>query len=57
MRLSLSGGHIRNLALNAAFLAADEGSHISMRHLRCAAESEFAKLERPLPAADVGDWA
>ena len=57
MRLSLSGGHIRNLALNAAFLAADEGSPITMRHLRCAAESEFAKLERPLPAADVGDWA
>jgi len=57
MRLSLSGGHIRNLALNAAFLAADEGSPITMGHLRCAAESEFAKLERPLPAADVGDWA
>ena len=57
MRLSLSGGHIRNLALNAAFLAADEGSPISMTHLRSAAESEFAKLERPLPAADVRDWA
>lgn len=56
MRLSLSGGHIRNLALNAAFLAADEGSPITMKHLRSAAESEFAKLERPLPAADVGDW-
>ena len=57
MRLSLSGGHIRNLALNAAFLAADEGSPITMTHLRSAAESEFAKLERPLPVAAVGDWA
>lgn len=56
MRLSLSGGHIRNLALNAAFLAADEDSVITMRHLREAAAAEFAKLERPLPAADVGDW-
>ncbi|MFM0225680.1 ATP-binding protein [Paraburkholderia dipogonis] len=56
MRLSLSGGHIRNLALNAAFLAADEGSAITMKHLRSAAESEFAKLERPLPPAEVGDW-
>jgi hypothetical protein len=55
-RLSLSGGHIRNLALNAAFLAADEGSAITMRHLRSAAEAEFAKLERPLPAAEVADW-
>lgn len=55
-RLSLSGGHIRNLALNAAFLAADEDTAIAMRHLRTAAESEFAKLEKPLSAAEVGDW-
>lgn len=56
-RLSLSGGHIRNLALNAAFLAADEDSPIGMRHLRSAAEAEFAKLEKQLSPADVGDWA
>ncbi|MBD9482026.1 ATP-binding protein [Pseudomonas sp. PDM14] len=56
-RLSLSGGHIRNLALNAAFIAADEDSAIAMRHLRIAAEAEFAKLEKQLPASDVGDWA
>ena len=55
-RLSLSGGHIRNLALNAAFLAADDDSAITMHHLRIAAETEFAKLEKPLAAADVGDW-
>ncbi|CAD5108373.1 AAA family ATPase [Zestomonas carbonaria] len=56
-RLSLSGGHIRNLALNAAFLAADEDRPVSMRHLRCAAEAEFAKLEKPLAPADMGDWS
>jgi SpoVK/Ycf46/Vps4 family AAA+-type ATPase len=55
-RLSLSGGHIRNLALNAAFLAADEGDVVSMRHLHSAAETEFAKLEKPLPRNEVGDW-
>ena len=55
-RLSLSGGHIRNLALNAAFLAADKDMAIGMQHLRAAAEAEFAKLEKPLPAAEVGDW-
>jgi len=55
-RLSLSGGHIRNLALNAAFLAADEGDVVSMRHLHSAAETEFAKLEKPLPGNEVGDW-
>ncbi|MEK1907746.1 MAG: ATP-binding protein [Pseudomonas sp.] len=56
-RLSLAGGHIRNLALNAAFLAADEAAPIGMRHLRTAAEAEFAKLEKPLPEADLRDWA
>lgn len=55
-RLSLSGGNIRNVALNAAFLAADEARAIGMRHLRMAAEAEFAKIEKPLPAGDVGDW-
>ncbi|WCM54376.1 ATP-binding protein [Pseudomonas sp. WJP1] len=55
-RLSLSGGHIRNLALNAAFLAADQDMAIGMQHLRAAAEAEFAKLEKPLSAAEVRDW-
>ena len=55
-RLNLAGGHIRNIALNAAFLAADRGEPLRMHHLRNAAESEYAKLERPLPRADVGDW-
>ena len=56
-RLNLAGGHIRNIALNAAFLAADCDAAVGMAHLRSAAESEYAKLERPLPRADVGDWA
>jgi hypothetical protein len=55
-RLNLAGGHIRNIALNAAFLAADEQSPVGMAHLRRAAETEFTKLERALPRADVGDW-
>lgn len=55
-RLSLSGGHIRNMALTAAFLAADENSVVSMSQLRRAAEAEFAKLEKALPASDVEGW-
>ncbi|HEY0866640.1 MAG TPA: ATP-binding protein [Fimbriimonas sp.] len=46
--LSLTGGSIRNVALNAAFLAADESSAVKMAHLERAARSEFAKLERPM---------
>jgi ATPase family associated with various cellular activities (AAA) len=56
-RLNLAGGHIRNIALNAAFIAADRREPVRMTHLRGAAESEYAKLERALPRADVGDWA
>jgi hypothetical protein len=56
-RLHLAGGHIRNIALNAAFIAAGEGDVLRMAHLRSAAEAEYNKLEKPLPRVDVGDWA
>lgn len=54
-RLNISGGNIRNIALNAAFVAADEGVPIGMKHLKRAAEREYAKLERPLTQAEI-DW-
>jgi hypothetical protein len=56
-RLNLSGGSIRNIAMNAAFLAADEGGAVRMAHLATAARSEFLKLEKPLSDAEVGTWA
>jgi hypothetical protein len=56
-RLNLTGGHIRNIALNAAFLAAGDQTPVRMGHLRRAALSEYAKLERPLTSAEVSDWA
>ena len=55
-RLNLSGGHIRSLALNAAFLAAGESQPVRMRHLLAAAEAEYARLEKPMPRNDVADW-
>ncbi len=55
-RLNLAGGHIRNIAINAAFLAADEDRPVSMRDLLIAARREFAKLERPLSEAETRDW-
>ncbi|QUY40561.1 ATP-binding protein [Acaryochloris marina] len=55
-KLSVSGGNIRNIALNAAFLAADEGQPIGMQHLLQAARSEYVKLERPLTDAEVKGW-
>ena len=55
-RLSMSGGNIRNIALNAAFLAADEAAPVGMRHLLQAAHSEAAKRERPLSDVETRGW-
>lgn len=56
-QLSLPGGHIRNVALGAAYLAADAGAPIGMAHLLHAARRECAKLERPLTTAEMEGWA
>lgn len=40
-RFAMSGGYIRNAALRAAFMAADEGAVISGRHLELAAKLEY----------------
>ncbi len=47
-RLSVTGGSIRNIALNAAAIAADIGRPIGMNHVLRAAKIEYAKLERQL---------
>ncbi len=55
-RLGVAGGNIRNIALNAAFFAADAGEPVGMRHLLQAARSEYVKMERSLTEAEVKDW-
>lgn len=42
----LSGGSIRNVALSAAFLAAEDGQCVSMHHLMRAARRELHKMGR-----------
>jgi ATP-dependent 26S proteasome regulatory subunit len=56
-RLNVAGGNIRNIALNAAFLAADAGEPVLMTHLLRAARGEYAKLEKPMTEAEIGGWA
>jgi SpoVK/Ycf46/Vps4 family AAA+-type ATPase len=56
-RLNVTGGNIRNIALNAAFLAADADEPVSMGHLLRAARSEYAKLEKALTEAEIRGWA
>lgn len=55
-QLHASGGNIQNIAMGAAFLAADAGLPVRMEHLLAAARSEFAKLETPLSDAEVAGW-
>jgi len=56
-RLALTGGNIRNIAINAAFLAAEQGRSVEMTHLLRAAQTEFEKLGKPLNELEIGDWA
>ncbi|MFN2467000.1 MAG: ATP-binding protein [Gaiellaceae bacterium] len=56
-RLDVTGGAICNIALRAAFLAADAAAPVGMAHLAEAARSECAKLERPIAESEIGAWA
>lgn len=55
-RLNIAGGNIRNIALSAAFLAADADEPVRMTHLLRAAQGEYAKLEKSLTEAEVRGW-
>jgi hypothetical protein len=55
-RLDVTGGAIRNIALRAAFLAADAAAPVGMGHLLEAARSECAKLERAVAEAELAGW-
>ncbi len=55
-KLNIAGGNIRNIALNAAFIAADAGEPVRMGHLLRAARSEYAKLEKTLSEAEISGW-
>ncbi|WP_218082892.1 ATP-binding protein [Anthocerotibacter panamensis] len=55
-QLSVSGGSIRNIALNAAFIAADTGEPVMMKHILVAARSEYIKLGKGLTDAEIKGW-
>jgi SpoVK/Ycf46/Vps4 family AAA+-type ATPase len=55
-QLNMTGGNIRNIALNAAFLAAADGGAVGMEHLLQATRQEAIKIERPLSDMEVRGW-
>jgi ATPase family associated with various cellular activities (AAA) len=52
-QLGVTGGTIRNIATLAAFLAAGDGERVETRHLLAAIRTEYAKLDKPLTAAET----
>jgi len=51
---SLTGGNIRNIALNAAFMAAGDGGEISLRHILQGTKREYEKLGRKWRDKEAG---
>ncbi len=55
-QLKVSGGNISNIALNAAFKAADAGEAVMMKHILSASKTEYIKLERTLYQEEIEGW-
>jgi SpoVK/Ycf46/Vps4 family AAA+-type ATPase len=55
-QFKLAGGNIRNIALLAAYLAAEGGGSIAMSHLVHATRREYQKLGKLLTEADFGPY-
>lgn len=55
-RMNVTGGSIRNIALNACFLAAEQELPVEMEHIKEAAKAEYDKMERPLTRVETGEW-
>jgi SpoVK/Ycf46/Vps4 family AAA+-type ATPase len=54
--LNMTGGNIRNIALNAAFLAADAKAPVAMAHILEAARLEAVKTDRPIAEMEIRGW-
>jgi SpoVK/Ycf46/Vps4 family AAA+-type ATPase len=55
-RFEISGGHIRNCILQAAYQAASQNEPIGMQMLIRALSKEYAKLGKPISKNSFGDY-
>jgi SpoVK/Ycf46/Vps4 family AAA+-type ATPase len=53
-RFEITGGNIRNIALAAAFLAADDGNVITMNHLLHGTKREYQKMGKVVAENEFG---
>jgi SpoVK/Ycf46/Vps4 family AAA+-type ATPase len=55
-RINVAGGNVKNIVVNAAFLAAENSGVIHMRHLVRAASREYAKMGRTCTDAEFAPY-
>jgi hypothetical protein len=55
-RLEIAGGNIKNIAINAAFLAAATENPINMEHLLSAARREYTKIDKLVLESEFGRY-
>jgi hypothetical protein len=55
-QLNLAGGSIRNVAVHAAFRAAERAGAVTMADVLAGARSEYEKLDRPLTSTELQGW-
>jgi SpoVK/Ycf46/Vps4 family AAA+-type ATPase len=55
-RLNITGGNIKNIVINAAFLAAENSGVINMKHVVHAARREYEKMGRLCTAAEFAPY-
>jgi SpoVK/Ycf46/Vps4 family AAA+-type ATPase len=55
-RFEISGGNIRNIALTAAFLAAEERDRVKMKHLIRATWQEYQKMGKVVMEGQFGEY-
>ncbi len=56
-RFELAGGNIRNIALAAAFLAAEDGTALTMEHLMRATRREYQKMGKVIGEREFGAYS
>jgi AAA+ superfamily predicted ATPase len=54
-KIELTGGHVRQITLRAAFVAAASGSKIGLHHVAHACRAEYAKLGLPPVEVELGE--
>ena len=55
-QLCAAGGNIRNIALNAAFTAADNNESVMMKDILDAARSEYRKIGKLMVDNEIKGW-